>query len=428
MTESAITRDCQPEPEVNLRHQRKNTLTTALLLGLFAHGALAQLANERELDDYLMRQVDETKIPGLVALVTDSEGVIYERAFGMADEAGQRAMTPDTIFRIASMTKPIAATIIAMAADDGKLGLDEPITRYLPDFTERGVIAQVDLNTGAFTRQAMSAAPEIRQMLSHSSGLAYGFASNAITAITSADDAPPADRVPLLYEPGTSWSYSGGIAIVGNVLERIEGKGLDSLMDERLFEPLGMSDTSFIVPSGKHNRVATTHRLDGNDRLQEDPNPVDIRSAVSGDGGLHSTASDYAKFIRLILNDGIADDGTRLLAGNVIRALKTNQLAGFAVTLQDSPTPALARQFPLGAGRDGFGLGFQITGDRSNNDERAPGSLSWAGIFNTEFWIDPERGIGGVLLMQYLPFYDDDAIETLIGFEQRVYAGLDQDR
>jgi len=165
----------------------------------------------------------------------------------------------------------------------------------------------------------------------------------------------------------------------------------------------------------------TTQRHDDSGKLVETQNGPDIRSGVSGDGGLNSTAADYAKFIQFFLNGGVTADGKRLLSRESIRALTHNQLESGAVTLQDEPTPELARAFPLGAGRDGFGLGFQVTGAHTNAGERSPGSLSWAGIFNTEFWIDPETGIGAVLLMQYLPFYDDDAIATLVGFERLLY-------
>ena len=222
---------------------------------------------------------------------------------------------------------------------------------------------------------------------------------------------------------GRGWSYAGGIGIVGRVLERIEGRGLDSYIRERIFEPLGMHDTSYIVPAAKHHRVATAHRPE-NGVLVERPRPVDIRSTVSGDGGLYGTAGDYAKFIQLFLNHGVTPDGTRLMSAESIRLMGENQLGSVRVSLQDEPLPDRARAFPVGAGRDGFGLGFQVTGQHTDRHIRRPGSMSWAGILNTEFWIDPVAGIGAVLLMQYAPFYDADAIETLAGFEGRLYAGL----
>jgi CubicO group peptidase (beta-lactamase class C family) len=188
-----------------------------------------------------------------------------------------------------------------------------------------------------------------------------------------------------------------------------------------------MTDTGYAVPNDKRGRVVTGHRMTDSG-LVEAPVPAEVRSAVSGDGGLYSTAPDYAKFIQLVLNGGRAPDGTRLIEAQSLREMGRNQLGDVRVELQDEPLPLLARAFPLGAGRDGFGLGFQVTGEHDDDDERAPGSLSWAGIFNTEFWIDPANGVGGVLLMQYLPFYDQEAIDTLVGFEARVYEGLEGSR
>jgi CubicO group peptidase (beta-lactamase class C family) len=186
-----------------------------------------------------------------------------------------------------------------------------------------------------------------------------------------------------------------------------------------------MHDTSYVVPASKRDRVAPPFRLtDG--ALVESTLAAEVRSPVSADGGLYSTAADYAKYIRLILNGGRAPDGRRLLSEESVRLLGRNQLGSVKVSLQDEPAPQLARAFPLGAGRDGFGLGFQVTGDPRQPGMRAPGALSWAGIYNTEFWIDPASGIGAVLLMQYLPFYDADAIQALTGFEQRVYGAPSQ--
>jgi CubicO group peptidase (beta-lactamase class C family) len=230
-----------------------------------------------------------------------------------------------------------------------------------------------------------------------------------------------------LTDPGTEWRYAGGIAVVGRVLERIEGKTLDVFLQERIFGPLGMTDTGYVVPSDARGRVATVHRMT-DDGLVEATVPAEVRSAVSGDGGLYSTAPDYAKFIQLVLDRGVAPNGARVISTESLGEMGRNQLGNVRVELQDEPLPLLARAFPLGAGRDGFGLGFQVTGQHADADERAPGSLSWAGIFNTEFWIDPTNGIGGVLLMQYLPFYDQEAIDTLVGFEARVYEGLEGSR
>lgn len=404
--------------------KNKTALAALIAGGIVPFGliAAAELDDPAAIDRYLAAEIVERQIPGVVAMVVDADEILYLESFGLRDVANQAPMTDDTIFRIASMTKPIATTAIMMLVEEGKLSLDDPIEKYVPEYADIGVIQEFNSGDGSFTTRPPASPMTIRQMLSHSSGLAYSFASDTVTALNG--NGINGIAVPLLYDPGTRWSYSHGISVVGRVLEEIEGVGLDEFFSERLFDPLGMNDTSFAVPTSKNGRVTTTHRRDDSGELIETPNPDEIRSAVSGDGGLNSTASDYAKFIQLILNDGVAPNGERLISDATVTELGRNQLGAVRVSLQDEPSPALARAFPLGADRDGFGLGFQVTGEHNNNDARAPGSMSWAGIFNTEFWIDPATGIGGILMMQYLPFYDADAIEVLQGFEASVYSEL----
>jgi CubicO group peptidase (beta-lactamase class C family) len=380
------------------------------------------LPNATAIDRYLDDAIADTHIPGLVALVVDDDGVLYAHAAGTRSDTASVPMTMDTIFNLASMTKPIAATAVMMLIEEGKLSLDEPIAKYIPEFVNRPVLANFNAADGSFTTRPAAGDVTIRHLLSHSAGLAYGFGSDTMTRLSAANPGAAANP-PLLFDPGTAWVYAGGIAVVGRALEQIEGKTLDVFLQERIFDPLGMSETGYVVPSANRARVAATYNRTA-DGLQENPVPENVRSAVSGDGGLYSTAGDYAKFIQMILNDGAAPDGTQLLSPASVKILTSNQLGNVLVSLQDEPTPTLARAFPLGAGRDGFGLGFQVTGEHDDPGVRRPGSLSWAGIFNTEFWIDPASGVGAVLLMQYLPFYDDAAIATLTGFEQRVYEGI----
>jgi methyl acetate hydrolase len=391
---------------------------------LRAEPAAADLTNDEVVDAYLDRAVADTRIPGLVALVVDVDGTLYAHAAGSRDVAGGEPMTLDTIFNIASMTKPIAATAIMMLVEEGKLALDDPITRYNPAFEDKPVLVSFATGSGRVETRPAASTPTLRQLMSHSSGLAYGFASDTMAALSAANPNVDVTTLPLMFDPGTHWTYAGGIAVVAQVLEQIEGAPLDEFLRERIFAPLGMNDTGYVVPPAGHDRVVTVHRMT-EDGLVETPVPNEVQSAISGDGGLYSTAPDYAKFIQMVLRGGRAPDGTRLISEASLREMTQNQLGAVKVTLQDEPLPLLARAFPLGADRDGFGLGYQVTGAHDEHGTRAPGSLSWAGIFNTEFWIDPATGVGAVLMMQYLPFYDPAAIDTLVGFEQRVYDGIE---
>jgi len=400
----------------------------AIALALVGPALAAQeLANSAAIDAYLDRAVVETKIPGLVALVVDVDGVIYSHTAGRSNVAAGTPMSVDTIFNIASMTKPVAVAAIMMLVEEGKLSLDDPISKYVPEFADKPVMTEFDAETGTYETRPGAGEVTIRHLLSHSSGLSYPFSSATVARLSGGSFGFDATTLPLLFDPGTEWRYAGGIAVVGRVLERIEGKTLDVFLEERIFGPLRMTDTGYAVPSSERERVVAVHRMTDSG-LVEAPVTGEVRSAVSADGGLYSTAPDYAKFIQLVLHRGLAPDGTRLLAARSLREMGRNQLGDVRVEIQDEPLPLLARAFPLGAGRDGFGLGFQVTGEHHDLDARAPGSLSWAGIFNTEFWIDPDNGIGAVLLMQYLPFYDQEAIDTLVGFEARVYEGLEGSR
>ena len=395
-------------------------LTAIALLASVTVTAQGQLNNSAAIDDYLEQAVSTTKIPGVVALVIDNENVLYSAAFGNQNATAEIPMSMGTLFNIASMTKPVAATAIMMLVEEGKLDLDDPISKYVPELSGKTVISTFKDEDAAYTTRPARQEITIRNLMSHSSGLAYGFSSTTVFRLNGGNAFADNADLALLYDPGTAWSYATGIAIVANVLETITGQSLDVFLAERIFEPLGMIDTTYVVPPGKIGRVATIHNMT-EQGLVEAPVPDEVQSSVSGDHGLYSTAPDYAKFIQLFLNNGLAPDGARLLEEDTLRIMGENQLGDARVSLQDEPTPSIARAFPLGAGRDGFGVGFQVTGLHKDPKIRSPGSMSWAGLLNTQFWIDRKAGIGAVLLMQYLPFYDEDAIATLSGFEQRVY-------
>lgn len=404
----------------------KKPLLRPIVFAISATTALAceaQLSNTAEIDAYLEQAVATTKIPGLVALVVDDENVLYSASVGQQNAAAGVPMAMDTIFNIASMTKPVAATAVMMLVEEGKLGLDDPIADYVPAFADKEVIDTFDSEDATYTTRPARREVTIRHLLSHSSGLAYAFSNDIVFALAGGNPLTDNADLPLLYDPGTAWTYSTGISTVARVLEEITSQTLDEFLEQRIFAPLGMNDTAYFVPQSKMHHAVTVHRLT-DQGLVEDPLADELRSDVNGDGGIYSTAGDYAKFVQLFLNGGVAPDGTRLLRRRTIRLMGQNQLGELRVSLQDAPAPALARAFPLGAGRDGFGIGFQVTGEHDDSGLRRPGSISWAGVYNTEFWIDPASGIGAVLLMQYLPFYDDDAIATLSGFERRVYEGL----
>jgi CubicO group peptidase (beta-lactamase class C family) len=383
-----------------------------------------RLAGSAAIDAYLQQAVEQTRIPGVVAMVADADGLLYTGAFGRQNVAAGIPIAADTIFRIASMTKPVTSVAVIMLIQEGDIGLDDPIHSYLPAFEAKEVLASFNAQDSSYTSRPAARAITVRHLLTHTSGLGYGFSNEILFRLTEGNLGASATSFPLLHDPGTKWTYGESTRVLGALVEEISGQPLEEFMRERIFVPLGMSDTFYTVPPPRHARVATVHRMT-EEGLVESPNPTDvISSPANGDGGLHSTAADYVKFMQMFLNGGRAPDGTRLLSEASVELMGQNHTGNVRVELQPAANPALSRPFPLGAGRDTFGLGFQITGAHGDAYARSPGSMSWAGIFNTEFWIDPARGIGAVLLMQYLPFYDEAAIETLQGFERRVYQSL----
>jgi CubicO group peptidase (beta-lactamase class C family) len=381
-----------------------------------------RLRDGAEVDRYLAGVIAETRIPGIVAMVADADGVLYTGAFGEQNTGAGIAMQPDTIFRIASMTKPVTSVAIMMLVQQGDLGLDDPVAEYLPAFESEQVIENFNPADKTYTSRPAATPITIRHLLTHTSGLGYAFSSPVLAALIGGDPNASATKVPLLHDPGARWTYGESTRVLGKVVEEVSGQPLDEFVHERIFVPLGMSDTFYAVPEPKSGRVATTHRTTPQG-LVEDANPAKISAPVYGDGGLHSTAADYVKFMQMFLNKGRTPDGRRLLSEASVKLMGQN-MSRVRVELQPTANPAVSQPFPLGAGRDSFGLGFQVTGAHDDALARSPGSLSWAGIFNTEFWIDPQRGVCAVLLMQYLPFYDAAAISTLQGFERRVYQGL----
>jgi methyl acetate hydrolase len=409
----------------NLQSPSLLRVAVAFIAFAVAPWAIAQnrLPSSADLDAYLSGVVRDTRIPGIVALVVDADRVVYTGAFGRQDDAAGVPMADDSIFRIASMTKPVTSVAVMMLVQEGDIGLDDPVSDYLPAFEEAQVIASFNPVDKTYTTRPAARPVTVRHLLTHTSGLGYAFSNEILAALVGGDPGASVTKFPLLHDPGARWTYGESTRVLGTLVEEVSGQALDEFFLERIFMPLGMSDTFYTVPRPKNGRVVTVHRTTP-EGLVETPNPAEITAPVYGDGGLHSTAADYGKFIQLFLNNGRAPNGMRLLSESTVALMGENHIGAIFVEQQPAALPALSAPFPLGAGRDKFGLGFQITGPHRDELERSPGSMSWAGIFNTEFWIDPTRAIGGVLLMQYLPFYDAAAIETLQGFERRVYEGL----
>ena len=382
------------------------------------------------IDTSLRNAVERKDVPGVVALITDRERVLYQGAFGVADVATGRPLTTDALFRIASMTKPITSVALMQLVEQGRLGLEDPAEKYLPELAGLKVIESFDPATGAYQVRPASRPPTVRHFLTHTSGLAYPF-----TSAIWRDFKPRAGETypfggPLLFDPGERWHYSTSTDVVGKLVEVVSGQKLEDYFREHIFAPLKMDDTSYNVPEQKGPRLVAQQqragaRMDGAVELQNPQLGLTIASPIGG-GGLASTAGDYGRFMRMLLDGGVLD-GVRVLKAETVALMGQNQIGAISVPALKSALPRSADFTFIADGRDKWGLGFLITVDQVPG-KRSPGSLSWGGINNTYFWIDPNRGIGGVIMMQYLPFADAKALAVYDAFERGAYQLVNADR
>ncbi len=386
--------------------------------GTFSPDAKAAITRQLE------QAVQRGDTPGVVALVVDRDGTLYEAAAGKADVTRGTPMGTDAIFNIASMTKPVTSVAILQLFEQGKLGLDDPVSKYLPGFDKLQVLTHFNESDGTFESRPAKHVMTLRHLLTHTSGIGYGFSSPIIAKLQK----PGQNEwdLPLLHEPGEKWTYGASTRVLGMIVEKISGMTLEAYFQQHILQPLEMRDTSFAVPAEKQSRVPPVQQR-GDGALQQQPAatlPVIAPVPSRGDGGLYSTARDYGRFVRMLLNNGKLGSA-RILSERSVKLMGQNHIGAIFVQTQPVGMPTRTRPFPLGAGHDKFGLGFQVAAKSADSATyRSPGSMSWAGIFNTEFWVDPQQHVGGVLMMQMLPFYDDGAIRTLRGFEAAVYRGL----
>jgi methyl acetate hydrolase len=379
------------------------------------------------LNHTLQQAVEFGSVPGVVAVAADANGVIYEGAFGKRAVSGGAAMTTDTVFRIASMTKAITSVAAMQLVEQGKLTLDADMAGVLPQLAGRRVLEGFDAGGAPKLRPARRPIT-LRHLLTHTAGFSYDIWNADIARYMAYADLPSiitcrnaALETPLLFDPGERWEYGINVDFAGKAVEAISGQSLDTYMREHIFSPLGMKDTGFRLTAEKRSRLAAMHarQPDGSTTPIEFQLPEEPEFFMGG-GGLHGTGPDYLRFVRMILGGGSLD-GARILRRETVAEMARNQIGGLEMGVMKSAQPQSSNDVNLFPGIvKKWGLGFMInTADVPGG--RSAGSLAWAGLGNTYFWIDPQRQRGGVILTQILPFADPQVLNLLSEFERGVY-------
>jgi CubicO group peptidase (beta-lactamase class C family) len=400
----------------------KSTPSALLAVSLLLAMSTAHSAPP-DLDQLLGAAVERGDAPGLVVMAGDRQGVLFQGAYGRAESGAGRGMTLDAIFRIASMTKAVTSVAVMQLVEAGRLGLDDPAAKYVPELANVQVFESFDAATGSYRLRAPRSPITVRQLLTHTSGLGYSFVSPILKQFKPREGETHAYG-PLLFDPGTDWHYGTSTDVLGRIVEKLAGRDLETHFKERILGPLGLHDTSYTLPPEKFPRLVNLHRRRAAGGFDEDPRtqPTPPKS-FSGGGGLYSTARDYLRFLRMLLNDGELD-GVRILAPDTVAQMARNHIGELHARAHRSTIPDRSRDFSFtDEAKDKWGLGFQIAGAPPAG-RRSPGSLGWAGIFNTYFWVDPTRGVAGVILMQFYPFADLRALAVYDTFERGVYERL----
>jgi methyl acetate hydrolase len=382
-------------------------------------------AQTAAIDAALNAAVERRDVPGVVAMATDRRGVIYSGAFGSASGATNRPMTLDSVFRIASMTKAVTSAALMQLVDEKKVALDDPASKFFPAFGKLSVVTDFNAATGAYSTRPSTRPVTVRHLLTHTSGLGYGFTSPIVRDFKP-QNGDTFEVGPLLFEPGEQWIYGTSTDWVGRIVETVSGQSLDTYFRERILGPLAMHDTHFNVPEGALPRLVTVWKRQADGALVENPAETPARvTRFNGGGGLSSTARDYITFVQMLLNNGELN-GKRILSAESVKAMSINQMGAVSARATRTAQPDRSADFTfINDNRDKWGLGFLIAAE-SKPGLRSAGSLSWGGINNTYFWIDPARGVAGVILMQFLPFADPKALGVYEAFERAVYQSHSQ--
>jgi methyl acetate hydrolase len=377
-------------------------------------------AGSAEIDRALQAKVGAREIPGVVAMAANEQSVVYEGAFGFRDMATASRMSIDAVFRIASMVKLLTSVAALQLVERGKLKLDEPAGQIDPALGSAQVLAGFDAKGVPQLRPAQKPLT-LRNLLTHTSGFSYLlWDPNVVRYLRVARHDPALPRMPLMFEPGSRWAYGGGLDRVGRMVEVAGGQSLDRYFSDHITGPLGMNDTGFSLNEKQRARQARLHVREANGKLVPQPfEKPDTPKVFSGGGGIYSTAPDYLTLLQALLSGGSLR-GTSILRPETVALMSENHIGDLKAGILKTTNPALSNDVDFFPGVQlRWGLGHMINLDPVP-DGRKAGSLTWAGLFNTYYWIDPAMRIAGVIMMQILPFADRHALKAYRQFERGI--------
>ncbi len=381
------------------------------------------------IDAALSRAAEAGEVPGVVATAATESGTLYEGAFGLRDLAGGPAMTLDTVFRIASMTKAVTSVAALQLVERGKLQLDQPIGDVLPELAAPQVLEGFDTAGAPWLRPARRPIT-LRHLLTHTAGFGYEMWDPDLIRYVQATGRPSvltgklaSLRLPLVFDPGERWEYGINIDWVGRAVEAAAGLSLDLYSQAHIFAPLGMTDTGFVPSADQAARLARVHRRGPDGGLEPITMEMPQREFISGGGGLLSTGRDYLVFLQMLLHQG-RFNGAEVLRPDTVGLMAQNQIGDLQPGIMKTAMPELSNDVDLFPGiRCGHGLASVINMQPGANG-RSAGTMTWAGLFNSYYWIDPRRRVTGVILTQILPFADPDVVRLYGEFESGIYNAL----
>ena len=385
------------------------------------------MSSHETIDAVLHRAVEEGVAPGIAAGAADRDGNFYEGAFGLRSAAGGAAMSFDSVFRIFSMTKALASIAAAQLMEQGLLDIDKAVEAYAPAFGALQVLEGFDGDTPRLRAPKRKAT--VRQLMTHTAGLAYQFWNPDTAKYLEVTGNPGflsgtknGINYPLTFDPGDRWHYGINTDWLGQVIEGVTGKTLRDVCREQLFKPLGMADTDFECEGSARERLVAVHARGAEGGMSVIAlDPPSHPEVYSGGFGLYSTVRDYLRFLRAMLGNGELD-GVRILKPETLEIVLANHIGNLPIKKLLTVMPGVSSDAEFFSGHAKIhGLAFM-----SNTEQipgtLAPGSQFWAGALNTYFWFDPASDLAGVIMMQFLPFADERALDTLGEFQNAVYA------